>query len=409
MEDNARNIYADQKKQADSLNDKAMAYTILRQEADESRTLYESLFRQMKQAGVLADFHSNNISIVDPARVPAKPARPRVLLYMLASLGGGLLFGFCGALVRDGMDRKIQNISDLEIRLNQPAFGLLPYHKSSGRKSVAAGASKALPGRQMLLDMPAGRDGKVAVQKVSARMAAEFPALGDTGSSYVESLRALRTSLLLSRGGAPPKVILVTSSIAGEGKSMLSLNLAALLAQQGKKVLLVDADLRRPMLHRRLGVNGNEGLSTFLAGHGGDRNGASVIVPSANVPGLHLLPAGPVPPYPAELLGSEQMRNGLKAWREHFDFIIIDGSPVLPVTDSVILSTMADFTLLLARYKVTERHSVERSCRMLQGQAGVNKVGVVLNAVRHNDSTYYEYYGYKGSGYYGEEQAHEVA
>lgn len=163
------------------------------------------------------------------------------------------------------------------------------------------------------------------------------------------------------------------------------------------------------MLHRRLDVKGSVGLSSFLAGQETGQY-ASVIVPSENMPGLYLLPAGPVPPYPAELLGSEQMRNGMKAWRELFDFIIVDGSPVLPVTDSVILSTMADFTLLLARYKVTERHSLERSYRMLQGKAGSNKVGIVLNAVRHNDSTYYEYYGYKGSGYYGEkEQARETA
>ncbi len=410
VEDNAHNVFLEQKQKADSLNDKAMTYTILRQEADESRTLYEGLFRQMKQAGVLADFHSNNISIVDPARVPAKPARPRVLLYMLASLGGGLLFGFCGALVRDGMDRKIQSIAELELRLNQPTFGLLPYHKVSGQKAVYDAASNALPSNgQLFLDIPSETTNKVAVKKWSARVAAEFPAVGDTGSAYVESLRALRTSLLLSRGGAPPKVILVTSSIAAEGKSMLSLNLAALLAQQKKKVLLVDADLRRPMLHRRLDVKGSVGLSSFLAGQETGQY-ASVIVPSENMPGLYLLPAGPVPPYPAELLGSEQMRNGMKAWRELFDFIIVDGSPVLPVTDSVILSTMADFTLLLARYKVTERHSLERSYRMLQGKAGSNKVGIVLNAVRHNDSTYYEYYGYKGSGYYGEkEQARETA
>lgn len=404
VEDTAHNVYLEQKHQADNLNDKAMAYTILRQEADESRSLYEGLFRQMKQAGVLADFHSNNIAIVDPARVPAKPARPRALLYMLASIGGGLLFGFCGALVRDGMDRKIQSLSQLEASLEQPAFGLLPYHKTSTRKVIRRTSAKTLPSSQKMLLWEPSAERERSSRRVSPRAAAEFPALGDTASSYVESLRALRTSLLLSRGGAPPKVILVTSSIAGEGKSMLSLNLAALLAQQQKKVLLIDADLRRPMLHRRLGVNSGDGLSSFLAGQGMDQNAASVIIPSEKVSGLHLLPAGPVPPYPAELLGSEQMREALQAWRERFDFIIVDGSPVLPVTDSVILSMMADFTLLLARYKVTERHSMKRSYQILRAQTGANKVGIVLNAVRHNDSTYYDYYGYKGSSYYGQKE-----
>jgi capsular exopolysaccharide synthesis family protein len=190
---------------------------------------------------------------------------------------------------------------------------------------------------------------------------------------------------------------------------MLSLNLAALFAHQRKKVLLIDADLRSPMLHRWLGVNSNDGLSSFLAGQGENRSAESVIIRSKTGSDLHFLPAGPVPPYPAELLGSEQMSGCLKAWREHFDFIIIDGAPVLPVTDSVILSTMVDFTLLLARYKMTERRSLERSYRLMQAQTKPNKVGVVMNAVRQNDSNYHNYYG-KSSGYYGvKENTHEAA
>lgn len=408
VEDNTRNIYAEQKQQADRLNDKAIAYTILRQEADESRTLYEGLFRQMKQAGVLADFHANNIAIVDPARVPAKPARPLVLIYMFAAVVCGLLFGSCGALLRDGMDRKIQSLSELETRLDQSAFGLLPYYKASAGRSLerASASRRALPkpvrvklalrpGENVLLES-ATPDTEPAVKHNSAQFP-KLPALGDTRSCYVESLRALRTSLLLSRGGAPPKVVLVTSSLAGEGKTMLSLNLAALLALQQKKVLLIDADLRKPMLHRQIDLKGSEGLSSFLAGQGDVHNTASVIVPSDKVPGLHILPAGPVPPYPAELLYSEQMRNGLQTWREHFDFIIIDGPPALPVTDSVILSTMADFTLLVARHNVTECQSLERSHRILQAQTGSNRVGIVLNAVRNNESVYYAYDGNKGS------------
>jgi capsular exopolysaccharide synthesis family protein len=398
VEDNTRKIYLEQKGQADSLNDKTMAYTILRQEADGSRALYEGLFRQMKEAGVLAEFHSNSIAIVDPARVPAKPARPMILIYMAASLGGGLLFGFCGALLRDGMDRKIQSIADLEATLGQPAFGLLPYHKASRvwrkqfvrirwRAGGGSHAKSATSNHKMLLDAPATETERV-VRKLSARTDAEFPALGYTNSSYVESLRALRTSLLLVRGGAPPKVILVTSSIAAEGKSMLSLNLAALLTLQQKNVLLIDADLRRPMLHNRLDVKAGDGLSSFLAGHDDDRNQA--ILRSDKLPGLHFLPAGQVPPYPAELLGSEQMRRALEAWREQFDFIVIDGPPVLPVTDSVILSTLSDFTLLVARYKITEQHSLDRSYQTLLARTGPNRVGVVLNAIR-SDSTYYDF------------------
>lgn len=391
VEGDTHTVFLEQKQEADGLNDKAMTYTILRQEADGSRALYEGLFSQMKEAGILADFHSNNIGIVDPARVPAKPARPMVLIYMLASVAAGLLFGFCGALLRDGMDRKIQSVSEVETRLREPVLALLPYHKPAARRAVIAKTSGN--GKKLL-------EGAVAVnvappQKISSRSAAKFPALGDTSSSYVEALRALRTNLMLSRSGAPPQVVLVTSSVTSEGKSMLSVNLAALLALQQKEVLLIDADLRRPMLHHRLGLNSGDGLSSFLAGQG-DPNAPPAIIPSDKIPGLYILPAGPPPPYPAELLGSEKMRRGMETWREHFDFIIIDGPPVLPVTDSVVLNSMADFTLLLARYRVTERQSLQRSHQILESQGGPHKVGIVLNAVRDSDS----YYPYSKSKYF---------
>jgi capsular exopolysaccharide synthesis family protein len=245
--------------------------------------------------------------------------------------------------------------------------------------------------------------------KTAEQVASRFPALTEPHSPYIEALRALRTSLLLSRSGSAPKVILVTSSIAGEGKSMLSLNLGTVLAQQGKKVLLIEGDLRRPKLLRKLTVSPNDGLSSFLAGQSAEQNPVSVTIPTDEVPQLYLLPAGPVPPYPAELLGSDQMREGLRAWREYFDFIIIDGAPVLPVTDSVILSSMVDFTLLVARYKVTEQQSLDRSYRLLQSQVGHDKIGLVLNAVRQTAGAYYDYYGYRDSSYGENDHAQKTA
>jgi succinoglycan biosynthesis transport protein ExoP len=401
VQENTHNIYLEEKRQADSMSDKAMTYTILRQEADESRTLYEGLFRQMKAAGILADFHSNNISIVDPARVPAKPARPIILLYMAVSVACGFLFGCCAAFLRDETDNKIRDLSELETTLDRSAFNLLPYYKAPGRRALSAAA---LPSNRDVLLQGSADQNKRSVRKAVARAAAEFPALGDTRSCYVESLRALRTSIL-SGGGPIPKVMLVTSSISGEGKSMLSLNLAALLAFQQKKVLLIDADLRRPMLHRRLGGKSSPGLSSFLGGLEESHDAASFIIPS-EVPGLHILPAGPVPSYPAELLGSEKMRTGLNTLRNDFDFIIMDAPPVLPVTDSVILSGMVDFTLLVARHKVTERRTLERSYRTLQTQAGSSKISIVLNAVRNEENKYYDD---KTSRYFGvQEQVHET-
>ncbi len=412
VEENTRNVYADQKHQADALNDKTIGYTILRQEADESRTLYESLFKQLKQAGILAGFRSNNISIVDPARVPAKPAKPRVLIYLAASLCAGLFMGCFGAFLRDGLDNKIHDLPALEAQLGQMPIGILPFHKETRYIKSTAKPTRE-PKRERSGTILVLTDPKVlppSPQVIDAKLpsinpgAGQFPALTDPRSQYTEAVRALRTSLLLSGQGAPPKVVLITSSVAGEGKSMLSLNLAALFAQQGKKALLIDADLRRPSLHRKLNVDAKEGLSSLLADHRGEAETLAAPIETSDVPGLWLLPAGPPPPFPAELLGSPQMRQNIQLWRKHFDFIVIDGCPVLPVTDSVVLSTIADFTVLVARYKLTNRNSLERSYQLLNSQSSGRNTGIVLNAVTRTASSYYQYYGYKNSGYYTKDE-----
>jgi capsular exopolysaccharide synthesis family protein len=417
VEDATRKEYLEAKHQADLLNDKTTQYTILRQEAEESRTLYETLFKQLKQAGVLADFHSNDISIVDPARAPAKPAKPKKVLWILGSIACGLFLGTCAAVARDKTDRKIQNMSELEAQLGAIPLGVLPFQKQERVKLPEPARRGSLPAAGAARLSPKTIGG--GLYSVDEMPSSELPldpskgkvlAVNSPHSPYVEAVRALRTSLLLTRSGSPPKVILVTSSIAGEGKSMLSLNLSVLLAQQNKKVLLVDGDLRRPTLHRSLHLGNEEGLSTFLTGQGEELDAMSSILQDRDTPDLFVLPAGPVPPYPAELLDSDQMRNGISVWRDHFDFVVIDGAPVLPVTDSVVLSTMVDFTLLLARYKMTERQSLDRSYRMLQAQTSRQKVGVVLNAVSQDADAYYQYYGYRDSMYYRNEGvSHEVA
>jgi capsular exopolysaccharide synthesis family protein len=392
VENAARTVFNQQKQAAGALNDKAIEYAIARQEADESRTLYESLLSKLKQAGVLAGLKSSNITIVDPARVPSRPAKPNVLMYLAASFAGGLFLGCVSALARDSMDSKIQDLPELEAYLGRTPFGILPYFKVPRRSLPERTAS----GDAKLIEAPAAGGHNVGP---------EFAVLNEPRSPYSEALRALRTSMLLAKGGAPPQVILITSSISAEGKSMLSLNLSALLAQQqGKRVLLIDGDLRRPVLHRRLNLQNTTGLSSILADTGIEETALTAVSPSNTVPGLDVLTAGPIPPYPAELLGSDQMRIALEIWRKNYDFIVIDGAPVLPVTDSVVLSTEADLTLLIARYKLTERQSLERSCRLLQSQAGAQKIGVVLNAVERKGSSYYEYYGYRDSTYYGSDE-----
>jgi capsular exopolysaccharide synthesis family protein len=379
IEDSTKTNFEDQKRQADSLNDKAIEYAIVRQEADESRLLYETLLTKLKEAGVLQGLKASNITVVDPGRIPAKPTKPNILLVLAAALLGGPFFGCFGALLVDALDSKIQNIREFEERMSVTAMGIIPFY---GERPMLG-----LDLKQKLLPDVNG--------------VLELPILLESHSAFAEAMRSLRSSLLLAQGGSPPKVLLVTSSIAGEGKSTLSMNLGVVLAQQGKKVLLVDADLRRPQIHRRLKLDNVSGLSSLLAGQATDQDGNLPFAAVEEVPNLYVLTSGPIPPYPSELLGSDQMKDAVLRLREEFDFVLIDGSPVLPVTDSILLSSLVDLTLLVVRYDFTERQSVERSYRLLYSQGGQQKIGMVLNAVERNSNSYYEYYGYKDSHYYG--------
>jgi polysaccharide biosynthesis transport protein len=381
VEDSTKASFESQKRQADSLNDKAIEYAIVHQEADESRLLYETLLTKLKEAGVLQGLKASNITVVDPGRIPAKPTKPNILLILAGALFAGPFVGCCGALVVDALDSKIRNIQEFQDRMDVTAMGVLPFY---GDKPVLrlAGKRKALP---------------------PVTGVCELPVLLESRSPFVEAVRALRSSLMLAKGGSAPKVILVTSSIAAEGKSTLSMNLGVVLAQQGSKVLVVDADLRRPKIHRGLNLDNASGLSSLLTGQAIDQDAVRPFTAIKEVPNLYVLTAGPVPPYPSELLGSDQMKDAVLKWRREFDFVLLDGSPVLPVTDSVLLSSLVDLTLLVVRYDFTERQSVQRSYQLIYSQGGQTKIGMVLNAVDRNASSYYEYYGYRDSHYYGSE------
>ncbi len=218
-------------------------------------------------------------------------------------------------------------------------------------------------------------------------------------SAFGEAVRGLRSGLLISRSGKPPQVLLIASPGPGEGKSTVALNLAASLSQLDKKVLLVEADVRRPVLRKRLGLQGTDGLSTLLSDH----EATNVLRQVPTNPNLYLLPGGPVPPYPAELLGSQRMRTLMEEWRAEYDFIVVDSPPVLPVTDSRILAELADATVLLARTGLTTRLGLQRAYKLLLPHVkdpATPALGIVLNFISLNSAAYYGYYGYYGSRKY---------
>ncbi len=366
-EQGARAAYEGDRVAAEKLNDKSIEYAILSKEADQSQELYQDLLKRLKEAGILEGLHSSNVTVVDRASAPARPSKPQVPLYLALGAGLGLFFGCCVALLVEAVDNKIQGAEEIEA-LQIPLLGISPQIDANKTNSLAI--------------------------MVDSRHA---------DSAFGESVRRLRSGLLISRSGTPPQVLLISSASPGEGKSTLSLNLAVSLSQYEKKVLLVEADMRRPVLRRRLGLEGTDGLSVLLS----DREAATSILPVPNNPNLYVLPAGPTPPYPADLLGSPRMHTLMEEWRAEFDFIVVDSPPVLPVTDAQLLEEMADATVLLARVGFTTRAALGRAYNLLlthRKDAARPAIGVLLNFVTRRSAAHYGYYGYYGGKKYEYQQ-----
>jgi succinoglycan biosynthesis transport protein ExoP len=362
-EQKTRQDFNSSKSEAEALNNKTIEYQMVRQEADQTRTVYDDMSRHLKESGLLAGLRSTNISVVDWAKPSDTPAKPIVLLYLCGSVLVGLIVGVVAALLRDVTDTKIQDLREISRELGPTPLCVLPYQKE--RPALTGG------------------DGWVAKSPL--------PALDSPRSIFVESLRSLRTSLMLSRSGAPPRSVLVTSPLSGEGKSFLSWNLAILFAKQGRRVLLVDANLRHPWLHRNLEMSPVVGLSTLLTGLSPD-HGDSVVIPVLEVPGLFLIPAGPLPPYPAELLGSHQMADLVKMWEVQYELVIFDAPPVLQFTDAVVLSSLVNSVLLMAKHQKTPLTALEKSYRMLEEVQAANgrKINIVINGVKEQPDESYD-------------------
>lgn len=203
-----------------------------------------------------------------------------------------------------------------------------------------------------------------------------------------ESFRTLRSNLQLSEFGKSLKVIVITSSNPNEGKSEVSINLAACLAQQGKKVIIIDADMRKPTQHKLTELNNNEGLSTFLLKKSGVDSINELTIDGVN---LDVLPSGPIPPNPSEMLASSVMKQSLKEFEEFYDYVIIDTPPLLAATDAQILASIADATLLVVDIKKSKRRQVTEAKRRLD-HVGAKLLGVVMNKVDSYKDTYYYYY-----------------
>jgi exopolysaccharide transport family protein len=375
-----RSALEQQKQEANKLNESAIEYSLLKRDVDANRTLSEGLLEKLKEAGVTAGLRSNNFRIVDAARVPTAPSGPNILRNLAFALALGLSTGIGLAFLLESMDNTVRTPEQAQTISLLPSLGMIPLGSRSTRE-IRGNAKLAL---------------------ASSKEAVELVTKSRPRSQMAESYRALRTSLLLTFPGGPPKVILITSALPEEGKTTTSVNSAIVLAQKGTRVLLIDADLRRPSIHKTLGMGPTLGLSNVLTGTASLQQ---AIIPSTILPDLFLLPAGTPPPNPAELLASTKMKNVLEELRKHYDHIVIDSPPTLSVTDAVVMSTAADAVVLVIRSAHTTKPALRRARDILL-QVNARVCGVLVNAVNLNSPDYYYHYEYQGKyghGYYQED------
>lgn len=338
---------------------RSIQYNILQREVDTSRTLYDGLLQRYKEVGVTGGVTTNNISIVDTATPPVKPSSPKLLINLLVSALLGLGLGVVVVFVFEALDESLTSPEDVESKLHLPVLGTVPKLDKGLEPGVA---------------------------------------LADKRSAFYESYQSLRTTLEFSTANGAPQSLLVTSSRPGEGKSTTARAIAQAMAGLGKKVLLVDGDLRNPSMHRAIGTSNAQGMSNLLSGSG-DLD--DLVVPTG-VPGLSFIPSGPLPPNPAELWGGDRIRRFLAEALTKYDQVVIDGPPVLGFADAPLLAAASHGTAFVLESQGTRRGQAKGAIgRLKLGNARL--LGVVLTKFNAKAASYggydYQYdYQYGPSG-----------
>jgi capsular exopolysaccharide synthesis family protein len=363
-----------------ALRDLGVRYDLLKNDVDTVTALHASLLKQQMETAVNSGLAATNVRVIERPELPENPSAPRVPLNLMLGLGAGLVLAFGAMSVCEYFDDSVKSSEEMETLLRLPALATIPNFALARRSPMA----KAL-----------GHDGEATglpAIAANAGVARELVVVHEPWSPVAEAFRAFRTAVLFSTPAAPPKMLLVTSAGAGEGKTVSSLNLAATLAEAGSRVLLIDVDLRKPSCHRGLGVANEKGMSSYLAGQAE----LADVTLALEAPRIDFIPAGPTPPNPAELVGSARMRDTLESLRDRYDFIILDSPPVLPVTDAVVLAREVDGVVQVVKGHDTPRELIRRARDQLV-QANAHLLGAVINNVDlgWGDLYFYNrYYGY---------------
>lgn len=374
-------LNTEQKVKADYVHERAAATAqgeaaidigSLTQQIDTNKQLYNTLFQRQKELEISTVDSSNSVTIATPARLPKSPIGParsrNIVVAFLLSMGIGIGLAF----LLDYLDDTLKSVEDVDRYIHLPTLALIPALRSE----------RAL----LKSKSPASTDVKESTA---------LALIEDVRSPVTEAYRHLRTSLLLSSAGQPPKTILVTSSQPSEGKTTTAVNTAVMLAQTGAEVLIMDCDLRRPRVHSHFNLSNSQGVTNYISG---ETNAESLLQTYDKLPNLKIMTSGPVPPNPAELLGSDEMRKLLHTMSERFTHIVVDSPPAISFTDASILSTIVDGVMLVVHGGKSSRAIVRRAKQQLL-DVGAHIYGIVLNNVKLEGSANYYYYGYYSSYY----------
>jgi len=371
-EDNARRAVEAQKAETQKMSERAIQYSVLLREVEKNRELYENLLKRLKETTVSSEIGTTNIRIVDHAEVPKTPFKPKKFRNFLLSIVVGLFMGIGLAFFFEYLDNTVKTPEDIQKYLQVPNLALIP--KIDFKKEVGED-----------IDNP------------------QIITFHKPKSNISEAFRSLRTSVLFSFPEHTPKSLVITSFTPGEGKTFASINLSLIMAYAGQKVLLIDADMRKPQLHKTLKLENDMGLSNFIIGE------EPFIQPSGLDERLHIMTSGPIPPNPSELLGSQRMADFVEKIKKEYDMVIIDSPPISSVTDALIIgSKLVDGIILVIHGGVTTKEMAIRAVNQIRA-INARIIGAVLNNIDLGKESYYysHYYPYYYHYYYYYDESKE--
>jgi polysaccharide biosynthesis transport protein len=368
-EQSLKEALGQQKGETLSMNQKAIDYNVLKREAETSREMFDLLIKRFKETSLTEDIRTGNIRIIDPAQIPKSPVKPKKTQNIMLAIVVGLSLGTGLAFFLEYIDSTIKFPEDISQFLKIPYLGPVPA-----------------------LAVDINPDGSFVERKPQD----DLITLLEPKSTASEAYRGIRTSLLLSSPDKPPQVILVCSSAPREGKTITTANIAIAMAQTGNNVLVLDCDMRRPKIHKVFGCERNRGMSNILAGS----CTMDDTIFHTRIQNVDVIPSGPIPPNPSEILISHRMRELIEQARTRYDRIIIDSPPITAVTDASIISSLVDGVLIVIRANDTHREIIKNGISHLRS-INAHILGAVLNGVEMGRESYYyyQYYYY----YYGED------